>query len=157
MSSSTGIGLGPRSRISAWLHHHRQAATDSFGKLLGAPISTLMTAVAIGIALALPTILLLAIESVERQLSTLDNPPQLTLLLEPSMTIDEASADLSVDMDFEGELTYEDSDSDSCRLLGLVQRRSRICWREQSAAEPWRFKLQSLQCLAWLLGGEATS
>ena len=68
MSSSTGIGLGPRSRISAWLHHHRQAAADSFGKLLGAPISTLMTAVAIGIALALPTILLLAIDSVERQL-----------------------------------------------------------------------------------------
>jgi len=91
MSSSTGIGLGPRSRISAWLHHHRQAATDSFGKLLGAPISTLMTAVAIGIALALPTILLLAIDSVEKQLSTLDNPPQLTLLLEASMTIDEAN------------------------------------------------------------------
>ncbi len=95
MSSPTGIGLGPRSRVSAWLHHHRQAATDSFGKLLSAPISTLMTAIAIGIALALPTILLLAIDSAERQLSTVDNPPQLTLLLEPATTITEAEKLLS--------------------------------------------------------------
>lgn len=49
-----------------------------------------MTSVAIGIALALPTILLLAIESVDSQLSAVNNPPQLTLLLESSVTLEEA-------------------------------------------------------------------
>ena len=52
--SAAGIGVGPRSLISAWFHHHRQAAQTSYEKLLQAPVSNFLTILVIGVALAKP-------------------------------------------------------------------------------------------------------
>jgi cell division transport system permease protein len=82
MNTPRGVGAGPRPRIAAWLHHHRQAAADSLNKLMLEPVSTLLTWLVVGIALALPAVLLLVLENVEQLTATLDRPTQLSVLME---------------------------------------------------------------------------
>lgn len=53
--SSTGLTLGRR--FDAWLEHHAQSAITTVDQLFRAPLATLMTVLAIAIALALPATL----------------------------------------------------------------------------------------------------
>ena len=88
--SAAGIGVGPQPPISAWLHHHRQAAQASYEKLLQAPISNFLTILVIGVALALPHLGISIATAVQGQIEQLDSPPQLSLLLDGTVTYEEA-------------------------------------------------------------------
>ena len=88
---SAGIGVGPRPAFSAWLHHHRQAAHASYEKLLQAPVSNFLTILVIGIALALPHLGMSMATAVQSQIEQLDSPPQLSLLLNGEVTLEDAA------------------------------------------------------------------
>lgn len=92
MNSPRGMGAGPRPKLVAWLHHHRQAASDSLGKLVFEPISTLLTWLVVGIALALPAILLLVLFNLEQISGELERPTQLSILMSAETTGSEAAA-----------------------------------------------------------------
>ena len=89
--SAAGIGVGPRPPISAWFHHHRQAAQASYEKLLQAPVSNFLTILVIGVALALPHLGISIATAVQGQIEQLDSPPQLSLLLDGTVTYEEAA------------------------------------------------------------------
>lgn len=88
--SPAGVGSGPRPRILAWAHHHREAAAMSVEKLFREPISNMLTVFVIAIALALPTFGLALASAVNQEVSRLDAPPQLSVLTEASLTLEDA-------------------------------------------------------------------
>lgn len=65
----------------AWRQHHRASALDSFGRLADTPLQTLMTALVVAIALALPATLLLALGNVQRLGERWDASPKITVFL----------------------------------------------------------------------------
>ncbi len=65
----------------AWRQHHRTSALDSFGRLAETPLQTLMTALVVAIALALPATLLLALGNVQRLGDRWDANPKMTVFL----------------------------------------------------------------------------
>src|SRR5690606_8392874 len=75
--SRTGIG----DLWQAWRQHHRSSAVDSFGRLADTPLQTLMTALVVAIALALPATLLLALENLRQLGDRWDSTPKLTVFL----------------------------------------------------------------------------
>lgn len=77
----SGLGAGPRPLIGAWLHHHRVSAADSLHKLIKEPISTFLTWLVVGIALALPAALMLVVDNVQTLASDLQRPAQVSLFL----------------------------------------------------------------------------
>ncbi|MFT6790975.1 MAG: cell division transport system permease protein [Cellvibrionaceae bacterium] len=50
----------------SWWHHHRISCIDSLARLLATPLQSLLTSMVIAIALALPTLLYLGLENVQR-------------------------------------------------------------------------------------------
>ena len=88
--SPAGVGSGPRPRILAWAHHHREAAAMSVEKLFREPISNLLTVFVIALALALPTFGLALASAVNQEVNRLDAPPQLSVLTESRLTLGEA-------------------------------------------------------------------
>ena len=88
--SPAGVGSGPRPKILAWVHHHREAAAMSVEKLVREPISNMLTVFVIAIALALPTFGLALASAVNQEVSRLDAPPQLSVLTEASLTLEDA-------------------------------------------------------------------
>lgn len=64
-----------------WHQHHRASALDSFGRLADTPLQTLMTALVVAIALALPATLLLALGNVQRVGERWDSSPKVTVFL----------------------------------------------------------------------------
>ena len=88
--SLAGVGSGPRPKILAWVHHHREAAAMSVEKLLREPISNMFTVFVIAIALALPTFGLALASAVNQEVNRLDAPPQLSVLTDASLTLDDA-------------------------------------------------------------------
>lgn len=65
----------------AWHQHHRNSALDSFGRLAETPLQTLMTALVVAIALALPTTLLLALGNVQSLGDRWESGPKMTVFL----------------------------------------------------------------------------
>lgn len=88
--SPAGVGSGPRPRVLAWAHHHREAAIMSLQKLVREPISNMLTVFVIAIALALPAFGLALANAVNQEVNRLDAPPQLSVLTEASLTLDDA-------------------------------------------------------------------
>ena len=70
-----------RGRYDAWLRHHRQSSADSLIRILDNPVSSILTWLVIGIALALPVSLDVALDNAGRVSSTWDSPAQLSLFL----------------------------------------------------------------------------
>lgn len=81
MNKPRGFGVGPRPVVSAWVHHHRKAAADSLSKMVTEPVSTILTWLVVGVALALPTTLLVALLNAEQLAAGLQQPAQFSLLL----------------------------------------------------------------------------
>jgi cell division transport system permease protein len=81
VSSARTGGASPMPAWRAWMWHHRQSATDSLTRLLVAPLSSLLTCLAIGVALALPAVLLLALSNVSQVVDRFDDPARLSVLL----------------------------------------------------------------------------
>ena len=68
-------------KYNAWLRHHRLSAADSLHRVLENLTSSLMTWLVIGIALALPVGLDVALDNVNKLSAGWDSPSQLSLFL----------------------------------------------------------------------------
>ncbi len=91
MNNARRVGVGPRHPIVRWVYHHRQAAADSLQKLVFEPISTLLTWMVLGIALALPATLLVLLSNVLALADTIDLPARFSLFLNELTTLEQAS------------------------------------------------------------------
>ena len=70
-----------RDRYNAWLQHHRLSAAGSLQRILENPGSSLLTWLVIGIALALPVGLNVALDNVSQVSAGWDSPAQISLFL----------------------------------------------------------------------------
>lgn len=77
VQSRTGFGDVSR---SYWAHH-RSSLIDSFQRLISTPIQTLMTALVVAIALALPVTLLLALDNITTMGKSWDSNPKISVFL----------------------------------------------------------------------------
>nr|WP_163501047.1 permease-like cell division protein FtsX [Halomonas socia] len=78
------------SRLRSWLRHHRAMCLDSASRLLRQPLGSLLTMLAIAIALVLPAALWLVLDSARLLDAELDESATLTAYLEAG--VDEAQA-----------------------------------------------------------------
>ncbi len=95
---------GLRDRYNAWLQHHRLSAADSMQRVLDNPVSSAMTWLVIGIALALPTGLNVALDNVSQLSANWDSPAQISLFLQDS-TSDERARQLAQELAGRGDVT----------------------------------------------------
>ncbi len=90
---SEGASLS-RTRFSdqyhAWLRHHRISAADSLQRVLDRPFSSLMTFLVIGIALALPVGLNVALDNAADVSASWESPTQISVFLRDD--VDEKAA-----------------------------------------------------------------
>lgn len=77
---------------SAWLRHHRLSAADSLFRVLDKPGASFLTWLVIGIALALPVGLSIALDNVDRLSANWQSPSQISLFLEQQHSEEEAQA-----------------------------------------------------------------
>jgi cell division transport system permease protein len=85
-------------QLNAWLQHHRLSAADSLVRVLDNPGSSLLTWLVIGIALALPVGLNVALDNVSKVSTGWESPAQISLFLQNGVADDRAKqllADLS--------------------------------------------------------------
>ncbi len=82
-------------RFSSWALHHRVVFARTLSELLENPVSSLMTWLVIGIALALPAILYVMLENVSEVSGDWGGKPRISLYLETEMTA-EAARDIAV-------------------------------------------------------------
>ena len=83
---------GLRDRYHAWLQHHRLSAADSMHRVLDNPVSSAMTWLVIGIALALPSGLNVALDNVSQLSASWDSPAQISLFLHDEVSDERALA-----------------------------------------------------------------
>jgi cell division transport system permease protein len=81
---------GLRDQYNAWLQHHRLSAADSLLRVLDQPGSSLLTWLVIGIALALPVGLNVALDNVSQVSAGWDSPAQISLFLQDEISVDRA-------------------------------------------------------------------
>jgi cell division transport system permease protein len=79
-----------RDRLKSWRQHHGFSARDSLLRLLRNPLSSLMTWLVIGIALALPMGLSVALENARSVSMGWDSPAQISLFLRPEVSLEAA-------------------------------------------------------------------
>ena len=70
-----------RDQYRGWLHHHRLSAADSLYRVLDKPVSSVLTWLVIGIALALPVGLDVALDNAGRISANWESPAQISLFL----------------------------------------------------------------------------
>lgn len=79
-----------RDRYNAWLRHHRLSAADSLFRVLDKPFSSLLTWLVIGIAMALPVCLNVALDNVSELGGNWESPAQISLFLQDDVSADKA-------------------------------------------------------------------
>jgi cell division transport system permease protein len=79
-----------RDQTHAWLRHHRLSAADSLHRVLDNLGSSVLTWLVIGIALALPVGLNVALDNVTRLSASWDSPAQISLFLQDGVSADKA-------------------------------------------------------------------
>lgn len=80
-----------RDQLGSYINHHRRSARDSVLRLWHAPLSSLMTGLVMGIALALPSALLLLLGSLQSVSSGWDDAARVTVYLEADASEERAS------------------------------------------------------------------
>ncbi len=88
---------GWRDQYNAWLRHHRLSAADSMHRVMDHPVSSAMTWLVIGIALALPTGLNVALDNVSQLSASWDSPAQISLFLQDGIS-DERAGELQQEL-----------------------------------------------------------
>ena len=78
-ASATSISW--RAVFDAWLSHHRESARNSLARQRRAPLQHLLTALVIGITLALPTLFAMALENLQQLGQHWDGAPRASLFL----------------------------------------------------------------------------
>jgi cell division transport system permease protein len=81
---------GLRARWNAWIADHRRVARESLQRLLREPLNTAMTFLVIGIALALPVALSVALGNFQVVAARWQNPSQISLYLRQAVDLPEA-------------------------------------------------------------------
>lgn len=84
--------ISVRDRVASYRLHHQQVAADSLRRLLKSPLSTLATWLVIGIALALPAGLYVALGNLENLSAGWDSSAQVSLYLRSSTGEEAGSA-----------------------------------------------------------------
>ncbi|MDB6060033.1 MAG: Cell division protein FtsX [Verrucomicrobiaceae bacterium] len=84
-SAASPRRINRRDRLAAYSLHHRQVARDSLLRLLRNPFGSLATWLVIGIALALPGALYLALGNLAQLSGRWDGAPQISLFLQSSL------------------------------------------------------------------------
>jgi cell division transport system permease protein len=79
-------------RLNAWLQHHRLSAADSLSRVLDNPGSSILTWLVIGIALALPVGLNVALDNVSQVSAGWESPAQISLFLQGDVSGERARA-----------------------------------------------------------------
>lgn len=77
-----------RGHAKAWIQHHRLSAADSLMRVLDSPGSSVLTWLVIGIALALPVGLNVALDNVSQVSAGWDSPTQISLFLQGEVSPD---------------------------------------------------------------------
>ena len=80
----------PRIRLGTWILRHLQVALASLGKLWRTPLATLMTTAVIGIALALPTGMHVALSNIQQLAGGWDGAATLSLFLKQEVDEEQA-------------------------------------------------------------------
>lgn len=75
-----------RDKLNAWLAHHYDVLFNTLTQLLKTPFTTLMTAAVVGIALTLPTSLLLLLQNVQHVSQGWGGSVQISLFLQPQVS-----------------------------------------------------------------------
>jgi cell division transport system permease protein len=75
-----------RARLAAWARHHVQSLHATLARFVHDPISQLLTAAVIGVALALPSTLYLTVENLARVAGDLDSTGQISLFLDEALS-----------------------------------------------------------------------
>ena len=78
--------------MKAWLTYHARAAGEMLRKIVRAPVTTVFNVLVVGIALALPAGLYVALVNLQKAVRTVSPEPQLTVF----MALDAAKSDVSL-------------------------------------------------------------
>ena len=81
---------GLMDRLRSWLQHHRMSSVDSLHRLLLSPFSSVLTWLVIGIALALPLGLSIALENARTVSGNWDSAAQVSLFLRAEVSLEAA-------------------------------------------------------------------
>ena len=85
-------GHGPTHAVRTWLLRHLQAFFSTLGHLVRRPVSTLLTTAVLGIALALPSGLHVALENIHNMSSGWDVTADISLFLHQNVSLSAARA-----------------------------------------------------------------
>ena len=113
---------GRSDRFNAWLGHHRLVSRNTLAELLRHPMSSMLTWLVIGIALALPAILYVVLQNVSMVSGDWGGKPRISLYLQQDVSVASAQAiqqELRAMPDVE-EVSFISSDE----ALRVFQRRS---------------------------------
>jgi cell division transport system permease protein len=72
--------------VSSWLRHQRHALASALGRLRSQPIATLLTALAMGVAISMPGGLYLVLGNLDRMAGNLPAHPEISVFLDPDIT-----------------------------------------------------------------------
>lgn len=76
------LSLGTNFTLSAWASVHAQSALSSLGRLIRRPVATVVTVLAMGVALSLPFALYVIVDNADRALGGLGRDARLTAFLQ---------------------------------------------------------------------------
>lgn len=76
--------------MRSWFAHHRAALGLTLGRMAGTPFATLLTVLVIGVALALPASLYVALDNLANLAVRLSGTPEITLFLAANVGADQA-------------------------------------------------------------------
>ena len=84
------LSSGRNSSLAAWVIGHGRAAVSSLGHLMGRPVATVVTVLAIAVALSLPFVLYILLDNAHRAMGGFDRKAQITVFLQRDL--DDAQA-----------------------------------------------------------------
>ena len=88
--SAFDLSSGRNSSLAAWVTGHGRAAVSSLGHLMGRPVATVVTVLAIAVALSLPFVLYILLDNAHRAMGGFDRKAQITVFLQRDL--DDAQA-----------------------------------------------------------------
>lgn len=88
----SAFSLKKTANIEAWKAHHRSSCVESLERILRAPLQSLLTALALAIALMLPAALLVALNNIAQLGERWDASPRLSVYLKPQMDMTAVNA-----------------------------------------------------------------
>ncbi|WP_439101935.1 permease-like cell division protein FtsX [Congregibacter sp.] len=108
-------------RWRGWRRHHSQSAAESLAKVLQQPLSSCMTWLVIGIAIALPSGLWVVLDNVSQLGDHLERPAQLSLFLKGDVQANDASR-LALDLALRDDIQSTEFVHRDAALAEFVER-----------------------------------